>query len=74
MIPAGMIDRMLVSKTFTPDLPGRIRRAARSNIVTRSFPEKFKLSVRWARRTTPSRPAKKTSSTYRGRATDWVGL
>jgi hypothetical protein len=26
MIPAGMIDRMLVSKTFTPDLPGRVRR------------------------------------------------
>jgi TonB-dependent receptor len=39
-IPAQMIDRVVVSKTFTPDQPGGFTGGA-INIVTRSFPEKF---------------------------------
>ncbi|MEN9602698.1 MAG: hypothetical protein RIS56_2304, partial [Verrucomicrobiota bacterium] len=37
MIPAAMIDRVVVSKTFTPDLQGGFAGGA-VNIVTKSFP------------------------------------
>lgn len=39
MIPSAMIDKIVVSKTFTPDLPGGFAGGA-VNIVTRSFPAK----------------------------------
>jgi outer membrane receptor for ferrienterochelin and colicin len=61
MIPAGMIDRMLISKTFTPDLPGGFAGGA-ANIITRSFPDKFKLSrVAGSPNTTPRRRATRIS-------------
>jgi outer membrane receptor protein involved in Fe transport len=37
LIPSAMIDRVVVSKTFTPDLPGGFAGGA-VNIVTKSFP------------------------------------
>ncbi|MBL6763763.1 MAG: carboxypeptidase regulatory-like domain-containing protein [Verrucomicrobiae bacterium] len=39
LIPAGMIKRMEVRKTFTPDLPGGFTGGA-LNIVTKSFPDR----------------------------------
>jgi outer membrane receptor protein involved in Fe transport len=39
LIPSPMIDRIVVSKTFTPDLPGGFAGGA-VNIVTKSFPAK----------------------------------
>jgi hypothetical protein len=43
-IPSQMIDRIVVSKTFTPDQPGGFTGGA-INIVTKSFPEKFVFSA-----------------------------
>ncbi len=73
MIPAGMIDRVLVSKTFTPDLPGGFAGGA-ANIVTRSFPDKFTLSVSVAQEYNTQSTGNDGFLTYRGGATDWAGF
>lgn len=44
LFPSSMIDRIEVSKTFTPDQPGGFTGGA-INIVTKSFPEKFFLTL-----------------------------
>jgi outer membrane receptor protein involved in Fe transport len=40
LFPAGQIDRLVVTKTFTPDQPGNFT-GGNVNIVTKSFPEKL---------------------------------
>ena len=46
LFPSGQIDRVVVSKTFTPDQPGSFT-GGNINIITKSFPEKpfLKLSI-----------------------------
>ncbi|MCC6271623.1 MAG: outer membrane beta-barrel protein, partial [Microbacteriaceae bacterium] len=73
MIPAGMIDRMLVSKTVTPDLPGGFAGGA-ANIVTRSFPEKFVLTGSLGVEYNTQSTGNPDYLTYRGGATDWAGF
>jgi hypothetical protein len=73
MIPAGMIDRMLISKTFTPDLPGGFAGGA-ANIITRSFPERFKLSVSLGLEYNTQSTGNENYLTYRGGGTDWAGF
>ncbi len=73
MIPAGMIDRVLVSKTFTPDLPGGFAGGA-ANIITRSFPDKFTLSVSLGQEYNTQSTGNDGYLTYRGGSTDWAGF
>ncbi|MGE3312240.1 MAG: TonB-dependent receptor [Limisphaerales bacterium] len=73
MIPAGMIDRVLVSKTFTPDLPGGFAGGA-ANIITRSFPEKFTLSVMLGQEINTQSTGNEDYLRYKGGATDWAGF
>jgi len=73
MIPAGMIDRMLISKTFSPDLPGGFAGGA-ANIVTRSFPEKATLSVSLGLEYNTQSTGNADFLSYRGGATDWAGF
>jgi TonB-dependent receptor len=73
MIPAGMIERMLISKTFTPDLPGGFAGGA-ANIVTRSFPEKFLLNGSLGVEYNTQATGNPNYLTYRGGATDWAGF
>lgn len=73
MIPAGMIDRMLISKSFTPDLPGGFAGGA-ANIVTRSFPEKYTLSVSLGTEYNTQATGNDGFLTYRGGATDWAAF
>ncbi|MCC6232265.1 MAG: TonB-dependent receptor [Verrucomicrobiales bacterium] len=73
MIPAGMIERMLVSKTFTPDLPGGFAGGA-ANIITRAFPDKFKLSVSLGTEYNTQATGNEKFLTYRGGATDWAAF
>lgn len=73
MIPAGMIDRMLVSKTFTPDLPGGFAGGA-ANIITRSFPEKFVLNGSLGLEYNTQATGNPGFQTYKGGATDWAGF
>lgn len=73
MIPAGMIDRMLISKTFTPDLPGGFAGGA-ANIVTRSFPEKFVLNGSLGVEYNTQATGNPDYLVYKGGATDWAGF
>lgn len=73
MIPAGMIERMVVSKTFTPDLPGGFAGGA-ANIVTRSFPEKFQLSGTLGLEYNTQATGNEDFLTYKGGGTDWAGF
>lgn len=73
MIPAGMIERMVVSKTFTPDLPGGFAGGA-ANIVTRSFPEKFVLNGSLGVEYNTQATGNPNFLTYRGGSTDWAGF
>lgn len=73
MIPAGMIDRMLVSKTFTPDLPGGFAGGA-ANIITRSFPDKFKLTLSLGTEYNTQATGNEKFLTYHGGATDWAAF
>jgi len=73
MIPAAMIERMLVSKTFTPDLPGGFAGGA-ANIITRSFPEKFKMSLSLGMEYNTQATGNPDFLTYKGGGTDWAGF
>ncbi len=73
MIPAGMIDRVLISKSFTPDLPGGFAGGA-ANIVTRSFPDKYTLSVSLGAEYNTQATGNGSFLTYRGGSTDWAAF
>lgn len=73
MIPSGMIERVLVSKTFTPDLPGGFAGGA-ANIITRSFPEKLTLGVMLGTEYNTQATGNDDFLTYRGGSTDWAGF
>lgn len=44
LIPANILDNIIASKTFTPDMPGNIT-GGNVNFNTKSFPEKFTLAA-----------------------------
>jgi len=44
LVPTNLLDNIITSKTFTPDLPGTFT-GGNVNIKTKSFPEQFSLSV-----------------------------
>jgi outer membrane receptor protein involved in Fe transport len=73
LIPTAMIDRVVVSKTFTPDLPGGFAGGA-VNIVTRSFPARAftTVSAGVGYNTAATGNDKFLSSS--GSSTDWLGM
>ncbi len=73
MFPAKIIDRVAVTKTFTPDQPGSFT-GGNINIITKSFPEKpfFGLEVGGSYNTQAS--LNKNFLTYPGGGTDWLGM
>lgn len=73
LIPAAMIESVVVSKTFTPDLPGGFAGGA-ANIITRSFPEKFTLSVSLSLEYNDQATFNDGFLTYPGSGTDWAGF
>jgi hypothetical protein len=73
MIPAAMIERMVVSRTFTPDLPGGFAGGA-ANIITRAFPDKFKLSVSLGMEYNTQATGNEDFLNYRGGGTDWAAF
>ncbi|MBP7398997.1 MAG: TonB-dependent receptor [Chitinophagales bacterium] len=44
IIPAGLLDNIITSKTFTPDLPGNFT-GGNVNITTKSFPDDFVMNL-----------------------------
>ena len=73
LFPAQVIDRVVVSKTFTPDQPGTYTGGG-IDIVTKSFPERrfLTLSIGGAYNTQSS--VNNQFLTYHGGGLDWAGM
>lgn len=73
LFPAAIIDSIVVSKTFTPNLPGAFTGGA-VDIVTKSIPARhfFKLSVGVSYNTQAN--LSDTFPSYSGGALDWTGI
>lgn len=71
IIPANLLNNIVVSKTFTPDQPGDFAGGS-VQLTTKDFPEKLTFSVtqnvEFNDRTTF-----KEFNTYKGGSTDWLG-
>lgn len=73
LFPAEMIDRMLVSKTFTPDMPGGFAGGS-ANIITKSFPDRFVFSFSTAAGYNTQTTLNDRFLSYNGSSTDWLAL
>jgi outer membrane receptor protein involved in Fe transport len=71
--PAGMIERIEVSKTFTPDQPGGFTGGA-INIVSRSFPEAFAFTTQVGVGYNTAATLQDGFLTTKGGSTDWLGM
>lgn len=73
MFPAKIIDRVTVTKTFTPDQPGSFT-GGNINIVTKSFPEKPFASLEIGGSYNSQTTGNEKFLTYAGGKTDWLSL
>lgn len=73
MFPAKIIDRVVVTKTFTPDQPGSFTGGS-INIITRSFPEQPFLSLELGSSYNTQTTGNKEFLTYSGGSKDWLGM
>jgi outer membrane receptor protein involved in Fe transport len=73
LIPAAMIESVVVTKTFTPDQPGGFTGGA-VNVITKSFPEKFLFSFSVGTSYNTQGSLNDDFLSYRGGSTDWLGL
>ncbi|MCU0783191.1 MAG: TonB-dependent receptor [Verrucomicrobia bacterium] len=73
MFPAKIIDRVTVTKTFTPDQPGSFT-GGNINIVTKSFPEKAFASLEIGAAYNSQATGNKNFLTTSGGSTDWLGM
>ncbi|MCL4176904.1 MAG: TonB-dependent receptor [Verrucomicrobia bacterium] len=73
LFPAGLIDRVVVNKTFTPDQPGNFTGGG-INIMTRSFPERFTLSSSVGVGYNTQASLNRDFASYEGGSSDWLGM
>lgn len=73
LFPSEMIERLAVSKTFTPDLPGGFAGGA-ANIITKSFPDRFMFNFGTAAGYNSRSSLNENFLTYSGSSTDWLAL
>ncbi|MCI0538069.1 MAG: TonB-dependent receptor, partial [Verrucomicrobiales bacterium] len=73
LFPANVIDRIVVNKSFTPDMPGNFTGGG-VNIVTKSFPEKFFANVTAGASSNTQATGNDQFLTYDGGSTDWFGM
>jgi hypothetical protein len=73
LFPAQVIDRMAISKTFTPDQPGTFTGGG-IDILTKSFPEKPFLSLSLGGAYNTQASLNDRFLTYRGGDLDWAGM
>ena len=71
LVPSGMIDRMLVYKSGSPDLPGEFAGAV-IDIQTKNIVEDNSFSVEYTFSARQGTTFKKFNG-YRGSSTDWLG-
>jgi TonB-dependent receptor len=73
LFPSSMIDRVVVSKTFTPDQPAGFAGGA-VNIVTRSFPAAFNFRMSVGAEYNTASTFNDEFLTYSGGKSDWFGV
>jgi TonB-dependent receptor len=73
MFPAQVIDKVVISKTFTPDQPGTSTGGG-INIVSKSFPEKLFVSLSFGAAYNTQATGNKDFLTYDGGSKDWLGM
>ncbi|MCB1060221.1 MAG: outer membrane beta-barrel protein [Calditrichaeota bacterium] len=71
IIPAGLLNNIVVSKTFTPDLPGDFSGGS-VQLTTKEFPDKLTLSISQSVSLNENTTSK-GFQTYKGSNTDWIG-
>ncbi|HCE58186.1 MAG TPA: hypothetical protein DER09_10255 [Prolixibacteraceae bacterium] len=72
LIPANLLENIITSKTFTPDLPGSFT-GGNVNIKTKSFPEKLTLNFEVSTAYNDQSTFNNDFLTYQGSNTDWLG-
>ncbi|MEM9919288.1 MAG: TonB-dependent receptor, partial [Bacteroidota bacterium] len=72
LIPANLLDNVVASKTFTPDMPGNFT-GGNVNIKTKSFPERFTLSASVSSSYNTQSSLIDNFLTHEGGSTDWLG-
>ncbi len=73
MFPAKIIDRVAVTKTFTPDQPGSFT-GGNINIITKSFPEQPFFSLELSSGYNTQSSFNDEFMSYEGGSTDWLGM
>ncbi|MGE0020167.1 MAG: TonB-dependent receptor [Draconibacterium sp.] len=72
LIPANLLENIITSKTFTPDLPGSFT-GGNVNIKTKAFPEQFTLNFEISTAYNDQSTFNNDFLTYQGSNTDWLG-
>lgn len=72
LIPANLLENIITTKTFTPDLPGTFT-GGNVNIKTKSFPEQFTLNFEMSAGYNDQSSNNENFLTYKGSETDWIG-
>ena len=72
LIPANLLDNVIASKSFTPNLPGSFT-GGNVNIKTKSFPETFTMSLSTSFRFNTITSFRDDFLTHEGGNTDWLG-
>jgi outer membrane receptor protein involved in Fe transport len=72
VIPANLLDNIVVSKTFSPDQPGDFAGGS-VNLTTKEFPEKLLLSASVSS-SYNDQSSLKEFMTYQGGNRDWLGM
>lgn len=73
IFPTGILENVLVYKTFTPDLPGSFT-GGLIDIQTKAFPEKKNTSISMSLGYNPSMHFNPNALSYKGSSTDWLGF
>ncbi len=73
LFPAGLIQSVIVNKSFTPDQPGNFTGGG-VNVITKSFPEQLALSPGLGAEYNTRTTFRQDFPTYHGGGTDWLGM
>jgi len=73
IFPANLIDRIIVKKTFTPNLPGDFTGGI-VDITTKDFPDSLSYSLSYSTSYNPQTHFNDDFILYKGGKTDWLGF
>ncbi|MBI1178866.1 TonB-dependent receptor plug domain-containing protein [bacterium] len=73
LFPSSLIESIVVTKTFTPDLPGNFTGGG-VNIITKSFPEKFFFNASIGGKYNTKSSFNPNFLSYSGGSFDWAGV